>query len=89
MEGPLLSVLLPVYDVEAALLEEAVESVLSQSYPHWELCIADDASGKPHIRQILERYASSDSRISRAGWGSSGSSSPLTDPPTRAYGQLV
>jgi GT2 family glycosyltransferase len=32
-------------------------------YPHWELCIADDASSAPHVRKIVEEYAAKDSRI--------------------------
>lgn len=41
---PLISILLPVYNVAPRYLEEAIGSVISQWYPHWELCICDDAS---------------------------------------------
>ena len=60
---PLISVLMPVYNVDEAWLRKAVESVLRQSYPDWELCIADDHSTKPHIRPILNAYAAADRRI--------------------------
>ncbi len=60
---PTFSVLLPVYNVEAKWLEKAIESVRAQTYPHWELCIADDASPKAHIKAILDRYSQQDSRI--------------------------
>ncbi|HEY7129259.1 MAG TPA: glycosyltransferase, partial [Nitrospira sp.] len=60
---PLLSVLMPVYNTNPQWLVEAIESVQRQLYPYWELCIADDASTDPHIRSILDRYASADSRI--------------------------
>jgi len=62
-DPPLLSVLMPVYNVPACYLRLAVESVLRQTYPHWELCIADDASSEPHVRTILEEYSRRDSRI--------------------------
>ena len=41
---PVISLVMPVHDPERAWLEAAVDSVLSQAYPHLELCIADDAS---------------------------------------------
>lgn len=60
---PLISILLPVYDVDEKWLRICIESVLGQIYPHWELCIADDASKKPHIRPVIEEYAALDRRI--------------------------
>lgn len=60
---PLVSVLLPVYNTPEAWLRAAIESVRKQLYPHWELCIADDASNLPHIRPLLEAYAREDARI--------------------------
>jgi glycosyltransferase involved in cell wall biosynthesis len=60
---PLISILLPVYNVEEKWLRLCVESVLKQLYENWELCIADDKSPSPHIRQILEEYAAEEARI--------------------------
>jgi glycosyltransferase involved in cell wall biosynthesis len=60
---PKFSVIMPVYNVEAKWLETAIESVRNQIYLNWELCIADDASSKPHIRSILTRYSQLDPRI--------------------------
>jgi glycosyltransferase involved in cell wall biosynthesis len=60
---PLISVVMPVYDPAEDLLVKAIESVLGQIYPHWELCIADDASGAPHVRAVLERFAAQDPRV--------------------------
>lgn len=60
---PTISVLMPVYNTPAQLLEEAIASVVSQVYPHWELCIADDCSSAPHIRTILAKWAKRDKRI--------------------------
>ncbi|XHX80998.1 MAG: glycosyltransferase [Stenomitos frigidus ULC029] len=60
---PTFSVIMPVYNVEAVWLEKAIRSVQNQIYPHWELCIADDASPKSHIKQILTRYSKLDPRI--------------------------
>lgn len=54
---------MPVYNPPEIFLREAIESVLNQSYPHWEFCIADDASPSPHVKQTLEEYQHQDSRI--------------------------
>ncbi len=63
IDPPLISVIMPVYNVAVDYLRLAVDSVLRQTYPHWELCIADDASPAPHVRSILDEYARCDPRI--------------------------
>ena len=60
---PVISVVMPVYNPHEPHLRQAIESVLAQLYPHWELCVADDASTKPHVRTILEDYRERDPRI--------------------------
>jgi glycosyltransferase involved in cell wall biosynthesis len=61
--GPVFSVIMPTYKTKPMWLKEAIESVRSQAYPFWELCIADDASDDPAIRSLLTTYAASDPRI--------------------------
>jgi GT2 family glycosyltransferase len=60
---PLISLVMPVYNTNPNWLKLAIESVTAQIYPHWELCIADDASTNPEIKSILEDYAQKDKRI--------------------------
>ena len=60
---PVISVVMPVYNTPEIYLRRAIESVIEQSYPRWELCIADDASTDPRIRTILEEYARRDARV--------------------------
>ena len=60
---PLISFVMPVYNPEPDFLVAAIESVRAQLYPHWELCIADDASTDERIIEILHRYQKEDSRI--------------------------
>ncbi|MDR1243311.1 MAG: glycosyltransferase [Deltaproteobacteria bacterium] len=57
------SILMPVYNPKAEHLTAALESVMAQNWPHWELCIADDASTDPEVEIILTRYVERDSRI--------------------------
>lgn len=60
---PLISVVMPVYNTDEEYLCACIDSILAQSYPQWELCIADDASPQPHVRRMLEAYAAKDDRI--------------------------
>lgn len=60
---PLISLLTPVYNTPLPVLREAIESVLNQSYDHWELCLADGASQDPAVREVLREYAARDPRI--------------------------
>ncbi|MBK8399876.1 MAG: glycosyltransferase [Propionivibrio sp.] len=60
---PLVSLLMPTYNSPEAWLEAAIHSVRQQLYPHWELCITDDASTAKHVRPLLERLSQEDSRI--------------------------
>jgi len=53
--GPLISVIMPVYDADAGVLKKAIRSVQKQIYRNWELCIADDASTSAATRRVLER----------------------------------
>jgi len=62
-DGPLISVLMPVYNSPERWLRRAIDSVIEQTYPRWELCIADDHSPSPHVRAILAAYAARDARI--------------------------
>ena len=51
---PLVSVLMPVYNVEARILESAVESVRAQVYNCWELLIVDDMSTRSDTKNLLQ-----------------------------------
>jgi GT2 family glycosyltransferase len=62
-ERPLISVVMPVYNTPEKLLEEAIQSVVGQAYPNWELCIADDCSTAPHVRAVLERWREREPRV--------------------------
>ena len=53
---PLISVIVPVYNVKREQLSECIESVVNQIYDNWELCLADDCSTWPEVREVLESY---------------------------------
>lgn len=58
-----IAIVMPVYNPSPAWLAEAIDSVIAQAYPHWELCIADDLSTDPEVVATLDRYAQRDKRI--------------------------
>jgi GT2 family glycosyltransferase len=62
-DGPLLSVVVPVYRPSLWYFRECVLSVVNQTYPNWELCLCDDGSGDPQLTAVIEEFASGDPRI--------------------------
>lgn len=55
------SVVVPLYNTPLNLLNEMIASVRAQTYPHWELCLAD-GSGEPLEAAVLEA-AAGDARV--------------------------
>ena len=47
---PTMSIIMPVYNVDPKWLEKAINSIIKQIYPNWELCLVDD--GSTHIDTI-------------------------------------
>jgi len=60
-EPPLFSIIMPLYN-HMAYVEEAVRSVLAQTYPDWELIIVNDGS-TDGSEKVAERIAANDGRI--------------------------
>lgn len=59
--GPTFSVIMPCYNSQA-YVRGALESVLNQTWPHWELVAVNDGS-KDDTLNILKEYAAKDSRV--------------------------
>ncbi|MET0294387.1 MAG: glycosyltransferase family 2 protein [Phenylobacterium sp.] len=78
-DRPLISVVMPVYNAPEALLREAIESVRTQLYDRWELCIADDASPDAAVWRVLSEYAGQDPRIRIVRRGTNGNISAATN----------
>lgn len=55
------SVIIPVYNVEK-YLPECLDSLLAQTYPHWQAICVNDGS-KDNSLQILQQYAAKDKRF--------------------------
>ena len=53
---PLISVIVPVYNVESRLLKECIASVENQTYQNWQLILVDDHSSIEEVRDVLKEY---------------------------------
>jgi len=60
--SPLISIITATFNTDPSMLQDAIESVLGQTYSNWELCIADGNSNET-VKKILQGYVGKDSRI--------------------------
>ncbi len=60
---PLISIVMPVYNVPPEWLQAAISSVENQLYENWELCIVDDASTSEETLGFLKTLRHSRIRI--------------------------
>lgn len=87
--APTISLLLPVHDPAPELLRATLASVLEQTDAHWQLCVADDGSADPQVREIL-RDAARDPRVDVQRQDTAGGISAATNLAlTRARGEFV
>lgn len=60
---PLISILIPVYNIGREYLSDCLNSILDQTYQNFEVCLVDDHSSKEETREVLEEYSKKDKRI--------------------------
>ncbi|RED48373.1 glycosyltransferase family 2 protein [Seonamhaeicola aphaedonensis] len=58
---PLISIIIPNYN-RASLITESLDSVLSQTYKHWECLVVDDGS-TDNSEAVVKKYTETDKRI--------------------------
>lgn len=58
--NPLISVVVPVYNVADNMLRACIDSVIGQTYTNWELCLVDDCSTMKSVRTVLSEYEGRD-----------------------------
>lgn len=59
--SPLISIIVATFNA-ATCIQEALESIINQSFQDWE-CIIQDGGSKDNTISILQKYASLDNRI--------------------------
>lgn len=61
--NPKISIITPIYNVLPEYLNACIESVISQYYSNWELCLYDDCSTNEATIHCLKKWVGRDSRI--------------------------
>ena len=61
--APLISVAVPAYKTPPVFLRQMIDSLMAQTYPHWELCIANASPGDEEMGKILKEYSGKDRRV--------------------------
>lgn len=61
--NPLISICIPVYNVERVYLSECLDSILNQTYQNFEICLSNDCSTLQETIDTLNEYAEKDDRI--------------------------
>ncbi|MFN8487782.1 MAG: glycosyltransferase family 2 protein [Caldilineaceae bacterium] len=59
---PRISIITPVYNPPLAIFELAIRSVQQQTYPHWQLCLANGGDA-PEIRAYIDQLVVADQRV--------------------------
>ena len=61
--NPLISIIIPVYNVKGEYLRECINSILKQTYTNFEICLVDDCSTKEDTLRTLKEFENKDKRI--------------------------
>jgi glycosyltransferase involved in cell wall biosynthesis len=87
IENPLTSVLMVNYNY-ARFIEEAIESVIDQSYKNWELIICDDGSTDESV-EIVESICKTEERIKLIKKENGGVASALNMGYSKCKGEII
>lgn len=60
---PLISILIPVYNIKREYLAKCLDSILNQTYENFEICLVDDCSTLEETKETLKEYQKKDKRI--------------------------
>lgn len=61
--NPLISLLIPVYNINKEYLSACIDSILNNTYENFEICLVDDASTNKETINTLKEYEKKDKRI--------------------------
>ncbi|MEK0264811.1 glycosyltransferase [Bifidobacterium mongoliense] len=86
-DSPLVSIIIPIYHVEA-FMDECIESVVSQTYRKTEIILVDDGS-PDHCPEKCDAWAAKDQRIKVMHQQNEGLSSARNHGLMKAHGQYV
>ena len=87
MQENLISIITPMYNGEK-YVSQTIETVLSQSFPHWEMLIVDDGS-QDASPKIVSAYAQRDNRVRLIQQPNGGSASARNNALRQAKGRYI
>ena len=87
MQEDLISIITPMYNGEK-YVSQTIETVLSQSFPHWEMLIVDDGS-RDASPKIVSAYAQRDNRVRLIQQPNGGSASARNNALRQAKGRYI
>ena len=87
MEKDLISVIVPVYNIEK-YLPRCIDSILDQTYKNWEAIFVNDGSTDNSLK-ILEEYKKSDGRIKIIDKKNAGSGAARNDGIETSKGKYI
>ncbi len=61
--APLISIAVPAYQTPVEFLKQMIESLISQTYTEWELCIANASPDNEEMQRVLADYSAKDVRV--------------------------
>ena len=60
----LISILVPLYNTPRNYLKDMIDSVVNQTYPNWQLCLADGSDAEhAYVHDVVEEYRSRDENL--------------------------
>jgi GT2 family glycosyltransferase len=86
---PTFSILLPVHEPRLEWLRLAIESVIAQTIPGWQLCVAVDGDLSVRVEAELNQFVRIDPRITRVSGRNLGVAGALNLALSRAEGEYV
>lgn len=61
-----ISILVPLFNTPETFLREMIDSVVAQTYPNWELCLADGSDeGHGYVKSVVDEYIAKDAVIAK------------------------
>ena len=61
-DEPCVSILVPAYETQPRFLKEMIDSLVAQTYPNWQLCLAD-GSHSDKVEQFITKHYPEEKRI--------------------------
>ncbi len=59
---PTISIVIPLYNTPKPFLQELIQSIMEQTYPRWQLCLAD-GSETNQLEQWVREFSQNDERV--------------------------